>query len=322
MLQFYRSRWFSPLMVASSVLLFLAAIAPCPVAAEKLYKYRDASGKWIFSDRPVSGLKPVEIRQIRLGQRHQRVTLRPSRSGEDLRLAAINELHGPAEVEITLPDANNVVSTPSLPLRRIVPGATEVTLAMLRPADPAQPYDPVYRMRFVPGDPSAKHNPRHPYLVPFASGARFRVSQGFSGKTSHQGPASRYAVDISMPQGTPIRAARDGVVMDVAFDYFEGGLDREQYGGRANLVRILHDDGTMAVYVHLRLESVRFPIGARVKAGAVIAESGNTGYTSGPHLHFAVQRNAGLLLVSEPFQFAAADGRGATPKSGDLLTAR
>jgi murein DD-endopeptidase MepM/ murein hydrolase activator NlpD len=292
---------------------------PWPANAAKLYKYRDANGQWIFADRPVSGLKPVEVRQVRPTQRQQRVSLRSSRSGGQMQLEAVNELHGPAEIELTLPEGSNVAADPPLPLRKVVPAGKELVLARLCPLDPSRPCDFNYRLRFVPGDPAARHRPARAYLVPFEAGKRFRISQGFNGKTSHQGPASRHAVDISMPVGTPVRAARDGVIMDVAFDFYEGGLNREEYGGRANLVRILHDDGTMAIYVHLRLESVRFPIGSRVKAGTVIAQSGNTGYTSGPHLHFAVQRNAGLQLVSEPFVFAGDGGKGVTPKTGEML---
>jgi murein DD-endopeptidase MepM/ murein hydrolase activator NlpD len=122
-----------------------------------------------------------------------------------------------------------------------------------------------------------------------------------------------------MPEGTPICAARAGVVMDVAGDFFEGGRSAARYGARANYVRILHDDGTMAVYAHLKLESIRVRLGAKVSRGQVIASSGNTGYSSGPHLHFAVERNAGMRLASVPFRFDDGSGTGVEPATSQTL---
>ncbi len=147
----------------------------------------------------------------------------------------------------------------------------------------------------------------------------FEVSQSFKGKYSHSSPWSEYAVDIAMPEGTPIHAARSGIIMDIARDFYTGGDDINKYGERANLVRILHDDGTMGVYAHLKLESVRFGLGRRVEEGVYIAESGNTGFSTGPHLHFVIQKNIGMKLVSIPFQFEGAKGRGFTPEAGMVL---
>jgi murein DD-endopeptidase MepM/ murein hydrolase activator NlpD len=107
--------------------------------------------------------------------------------------------------------------------------------------------------------------------------------------------------------------------MDVADDFFENGRSLERYGSRANYVRVLHDDGTMAIYAHLKAETIRVRLGARISSGQVIAHSGNTGYSSGPHLHFAVERNVGKRLASQPFSFEAASGRLVEPATGMLL---
>lgn len=69
-------------------------------------------------------------------------------------------------------------------------------------------------------------------------------------------------------------------------------------------MRILHDDGTMGVYLHMMKGSVTVREGQRVGAGSPIARSGNTGNSTGPHLHFVVQRNVGLAVESIPFEFA------------------
>ena len=169
------------------------------------------------------------------------------------------------------------------------------------------------------GNPKAKHRPQKPYRPPFQDGSSFRISQGFKGTYSHKGPQNKYAIDIVMPEGTPVCAARDGVVMDIANDFFGGGTDKKEYKRRANYIRILHEDGTMAIYVHLKLETICVGIGKKVYEGEVIAESGNTGFSSGPHLHFAVQRNAGMQLVSVPFKIEDANGQPVIPVKNMLL---
>jgi murein DD-endopeptidase MepM/ murein hydrolase activator NlpD len=74
----------------------------------------------------------------------------------------------------------------------------------------------------------------------------------------------------------------------------------------------------MAVYAHLKLESVRVTVGQSVNAGQQIAESGNTGFSTGPHLHFVIQRNTGMRVVSVPFKLRHAEGA-AEPVEGQLL---
>ena len=77
-------------------------------------------------------------------------------------------------------------------------------------------------------------------------------------------------------------------------------------------MRVLHDDGTMALYVHLNWNTIRVVPGQRVRRGEYLADSGNTGFSTGPHLHFVVQRNEGGALVAVPLEFAGADRRPVT----------
>ncbi|MCW0463310.1 hypothetical protein NB705_000383 [Xanthomonas sacchari] len=98
-------------------------------------------------------------------------------------------------------------------------------------------------------------------------------------------------------------AARAGVVMEVRDDFRESGTD-PRLGQAANLVRVVHADGSMAIYAHLAPGGVQVRVGQAVQRGDRLGLSGNTGLSSGPHLHFAVQLNRGLRLESVPFRMA------------------
>ena len=80
------------------------------------------------------------------------------------------------------------------------------------------------------------------------------------------------------------------------------------------------NDGTFAVYAHLNWNSIRVRAGERVRAGQYIADSGNTGFSSGPHLHFAVQRNTGMRIEALPVVFEGPNSRSILPATGNVLT--
>jgi murein DD-endopeptidase MepM/ murein hydrolase activator NlpD len=116
-----------------------------------------------------------------------------------------------------------------------------------------------------------------------------------------------------------VLAARDGWVIDNVRYFGEGAPTKNQLM-RANYVRVLHDDGTWAVYAHLDSFSSDLAPGKRVKAGDVLGRSGNSGYSSGPHLHFVVQKNGGAQPISLPFTFRT-EARGAfMPRQGEWLS--
>ena len=206
-------------------------------------------------------------------------------------------------------------------LRMVVPARQQMTLLNLEITDPAQPIAIEYRYVWLPGDPAAQHIPEKPYRAPFAVAGRYPVSQAFPVGITHTTPDSYHAVDLAMPVGTDIYAARAGIVFHVATTNFRGGLDPDKDFSAANIVNILHEDGTFAVYAHLNWNSIRVRPGDRVERGQFIAESGNTGFTTGPHLHFAVLKNRGMGLESVPVEFLGPNNSALTIATGDELIA-
>lgn len=125
-----------------------------------------------------------------------------------------------------------------------------------------------------------------PYILPFAPGTEFEVWRTTSHYTRGNGGVGLYAIDFRMPIGTPVVAARSGVVV-AARDHFpdDNGKDLEE-----NFVFVRHQDSTVARYFHLTRGGALVRTGERVRQGQVIAKSGNSGQSTGPHLHFDVQR--------------------------------
>jgi murein DD-endopeptidase MepM/ murein hydrolase activator NlpD len=156
------------------------------------------------------------------------------------------------------------------------------------------------------------------YLPPIAPDASFQISRAFGGSFRHTDEQDKYAVDIAMPIGTPVYAARAGLAMEVDNDFYKGGIG-ETYSSKTNSIRILHDDGSMAIYAHLEKDRAQVYPGLKVAAGQLIGYSGNTGLTSGPHLHFAIQTNKGMTLVSVTFAFLNSMGQAEEPAAGTRL---
>jgi murein DD-endopeptidase MepM/ murein hydrolase activator NlpD len=148
---------------------------------------------------------------------------------------------------------------------------------------------------------------RLPYSFPLGRAQGWRITQGFGGSESHRSPANWHAFDIAALQGTPVIAARAGTVMQVVDAFTEGGTDA-RLKDRANLIRVLHEDGSMGLYAHIAPGSARVQAGDTVQAGSPLAAVGNVGWSTAPHLHFSVQINDGRELLSLPFTLLGPDG--------------
>lgn len=305
-------------VVAAGLLLSFAAAVP----AETAYKYKDAGGNWVYTDRRPGDVEKFEEQPLANRARNPNVTVRGEKTAEGATaLVVTNEYVAPVEIQLELTDRIGVAAEVPKQVRVVVPPVSEQPVLEVRPRKSNINWSFGYTFQYMPGDPQMTHQPNEPYRVPFAHATSFVVSQAYPSAFSHQDAANRYAVDFTMPIGTPVYAARGGIVMEVATQFFESGTDLAELGSSANLVRILHDDGTMAIYAHLNWDSIRVEPGAVVERGQYIADSGNTGFSTGPHLHFVVQRNAGLAIESVPVVFAGADGEALTPHTGQQLTA-
>jgi murein DD-endopeptidase MepM/ murein hydrolase activator NlpD len=306
-------------LIARSLLISaLVAGLVAPVLADNIYKYQDENGNWHFTDRLPDDQEDFDTVYMEKDP-EPRITMRQEGNQQNPIYKLHNRYWGPAEVELQLTDADNVVTEPPLPSRFVLGPQSEETVLGIGALDPRKPFSYKLHYRWAPGKPNPL--PIQDVIVapPFPAGSAFIVSQGFNGTTTHGGPDSQYAIDIAMPVGTPVLAARAGTVMDVEEDFNEGGTDKDEYVERANRVLILHDDGTMTVYAHIDLASVNVRPGLHVRAGRQIARSGNTGFSSGPHLHFAVQQNIGMEVVSLPFRFARPEGAPSEPQTHELL---
>lgn len=278
------------------------------VSAKQLYEYVDENGIRHFSDTAPDTDAPVKSTRIQVDERP--LMRLEFQSGDDRNTVVVvhNLIAGPIEVELRLADARNAVATPSLPHRFVLEANGTDAVATVAIADARQNTSFRVEATAVPGDPAAHIRPGTRYRLPLPSGTRFAIGQSFGGTYSHSDEQNFHAVDIGVAEGAPIVAARDGMVVQVERDFYESGSDRQRLASRANYVRIMHDDGTMAVYAHLAYESVLVEPGDVVLAGQRLGSAGATGFATGPHLHFVVQRNSGLRLESIPFQFDGPDG--------------
>lgn len=302
--------------------LIAATLLYGSVFAETLYKYRGADGEWIYSDRPPADGSDAEPLHFAGHPKPGGLEVTDSFTGSGLRLVADNRFYAPMQVSIEFESIEGVdYPHPDDDLRWVVPARSQLVLLDLPLISSVDPPSVQYRYDYVPGDPAVQPDSSVSYRLPYAVGAAYTISQTYPEVTTHRALDSVYAVDFVMPVGTDVLAARDGIVFDVVAHNFKNGTNAGRYAALANLVRVLHDDGTYAVYAHLNWNTIRVSPGDRVEAGAYIADSGNTGFSSGPHLHFAVQHNGGMRLESLPVHFRTTDGDTVQPTTGASLRA-
>ena len=168
----------------------------------------------------------------------------------------------------------------------VLQGGERRQLFALAPLDKSAAWEYRYEYTWVGGDFRARHRADQLYRLPYKAGRTYEVSQSCNGSYSHT-DHGKYAIDFDMPIGTPVLAARAGRVVDIKQDSTRGG-EGKQYENDGNYVTILHDDATLGHYFHLHPNTVKVALGQQVAAGDMLGRAGNTGYSSGPHLHLEV----------------------------------
>ncbi|TVR63047.1 MAG: M23 family metallopeptidase [Spirochaetaceae bacterium] len=226
----------------------------------------------------------------------------------------------PVWLNLSFERLTNLVPSTGMPFTgRVEPNTERTYLFSLTPTVEYGRLGYSIRYSVARGDPTeVRHDDDYTYVFPFAHGSKHRLTQGYDGEFTHFGE-NRYALDFEMPEGTPVHAARGGLVVELKLDSSSGGA-HPRYAGLANYVLIEHSDGTFGNYVHLRRGGAVVAVGDFVSAGEHIGYSGNTGQSSGPHLHFDVRvPTVDGRMQSIPTLFLSHDGTSITPRAGEFF---
>ena len=136
------------------------------------------------------------------------------------------------------------------------------------------------------GDVRGEHDNNYIYELPFKSGETYIISQGYNGRFSHQG---ENAIDFALDVGEKVYAARGGIVYKVV-EKNSKSCQHSSCQEFNNHITVYHLDGTFSEYSHLNYKGAKVNEGDLIEAGDFIGYSGNTGWSSGPHLHFVVYK--------------------------------
>lgn len=170
--------------------------------------------------------------------------------------------------------------------------------------------------QWVYGRLNTPHEHQYLYALPYKRNTRATVSQTCQGQLSHH---DSNALDFAMPEGTEFFAIRDGVVIEVIEHFYQNGNTRA-YADFSNLVRVEHNDGSISSYYHLQQYGVLVEVGQRVSQGDLLGYSGNTGFSTGPHLHVEVNKSTGFNHIeSIAVQFKTSSGIAYCPAKGSKL---
>jgi len=254
-----RARW--ALSAAALVALLACATPPRPASHPPPLSLSPTAGEAEEGEKDVAGVVHV----VRRGQTLYRIA----------RTYGVDPNY--------LMETNGITDPRTLSVGQelFVPGATKVleveeapgALPRKSPGDPPPPPPPPPRPARAAGEPEGDEALSPPEPRPILAWPLKGVLYGRFGIRAgvrHDG------IDIAAPEGSPISAAADGTVLFVG-----------EQSGYGNVVILRHDNGLVTVYAHASVVLVKE--GAHVSRGQPVARVGQTGRTTGPHLHFEVR---------------------------------
>ncbi|NOT06838.1 MAG: M23 family metallopeptidase [Gemmatimonadales bacterium] len=144
------------------------------------------------------------------------------------------------------------------------------------------------------------------YLLPFPAGRSYTMFQGNCPPDPRWGHNGWLAYDFDLAIGDSVLASREGLATYVE----QRWPNSDRVCGHENSVWITHDDRTVMAYLHLTTNGARVRVGDRVSAGTLLGLSGDSGCSSGPHLHVGLFKDATNFdkESSRPLNFRNADG--------------
>jgi murein DD-endopeptidase MepM/ murein hydrolase activator NlpD len=144
------------------------------------------------------------------------------------------------------------------------------------------------------------------YGLPFEPGHTYTLIQGYCPPNSSWGHYGWLAYDFDLAVGDAVVASRDGRVTFVE----ERWPDSDRVCGHENSIYVAHEDGTVLSYLHLTTGGALVRAGDEVRAGQAIGLSGDSGCSSGPHLHVALFRDGSSFGKENalPLNYHDADG--------------
>ena len=243
-----------------------------------------------------------------------------TKKGFDLYLE--NHAYFDVTIELKANELINLSSSEPLPFIGSFPAQSRTKILNLSVQDPRLKSQFQTFFNATVGRVNAQYDKDYLYALPYARGESYLLTQGFNGKHTHK-DQSAYALDFKMDEGTKVHAMREGIVVAVEEKQTEHGYS-PAFAEKSNHIIIQHDDGTMAMYGHLKPNGVKVKLGQKVYKHAFIGLSGNTGYTSGPHLHVHISAVKELKTgaVSVPFRFLAKRGKIDSPQETSSYIAK
>ncbi len=213
----------------------------------------------------------------------QEVNITTENVNRDAVIYASNNEYCPVSISLELDLTNFIFSAGAEKVFVIPAKSLKYKIGVLTNSNAEKKSRYSYKFKYCMGDlTKVKYDTDFLYNLPYAKGKSYTVFQGYNGLASHK---NENALDFTMPEGTEIAAARDGIVVKVVQDNTES-CPREECDKYNNGITLYHSDGSFAYYGHIKYKGAKVKVGEQIKQGDLIALSGNTGWSSGPHLHF------------------------------------